>query len=294
MGVSIPVTVAQALREAREGLAAAGVPSPEVDARLLVGHVLGVRPLELVLHADRHLEPAEESALARLIAERAARRPLQLLLGDVEFYGRRFAVAPGVLIPRPETESVVEVALGAIADTAPPDGAPRPRAADIGTGAGVIGLTLAAERPWLAVWCSDRSWAALELTARNAVALGVSDRVHLVAADLAGALAPGSLDLVASNPPYIARSAIPVLDPEVRDHDPHLALDGGEEGLDTIRRLVSEGGDLLRPGGHLVLEIGEDQGAAVRDLASARGWRSIAIVPDLAGRDRVLHARRGE
>jgi release factor glutamine methyltransferase len=296
------LTVAEALSEVVRRLAAARVPSPEVDARYLVGHAVGMKPLELVLHASRRLSPAEQSELTSLVAEREARRPLQHLLGDVEFYGRRFRVAPGVLVPRPETESLVEVALGALgraAGGAAGRSAGRAagrlpvRAADIGTGAGVIGLTLALENPLLAVWCIDRAWAALELTAENAAALGITDRVHLVAADLLGALARDSLDLLVSNPPYIAQGAIAGLDPEVREHDPHLALDGGPDGLDIIGRLLDGARRVLRRGGHLLLEIGDDQGAAARRLALEYGWESVEIRPDLAARDRILQARRG-
>jgi release factor glutamine methyltransferase len=166
------------------------------------------------------------------------------------------------------------------------------RAADVGTGAGVIGLTLAAEHFSLVVWCTDLERAALELTARNAAALGVTERVHRVTADLVRGLAEGSLDLVVSNPPYIAHGAIANLDPEVRDHDPHSALDGGADGLDLIGRLLDEARTVLRPGGYLVLEIGDDQGAAVHRMARGQGWESVAILPDLGGRDRVLRARR--
>ncbi len=279
-------TVATTLAAAIAELRAAGVPTPEVDARLLMGHVLGIAPSALPLHRDRRLEPAAERALDALLVARAAREPLQHLLGTVEFHGRSFRVAPGVLIPRFETESVVERALamvGAGLDL---------RVADIGTGSGVIGLTLAAEKPAIVIVCTDRSPVALALARANARDLAVTDRVMFVVADLTDALAPASLDLLVANPPYVPTGTIATLAPEVRDHDPHLALDGGPDGLDAIRALLGAAPRVLRPGGGLVIEIGDDQGRAARDLAAASGLVAIDVHPDLAGRDRVLVARR--
>lgn len=283
-------TVAEAMREAVARLRAAGVASPEVDVRLLLARVLGRRPLALVLDPGLRLTPAESAEIARLVGERAARRPLQHLLEDVEFYGRAFAVAPGVLVPRPETEAVVEAALAAL----PRRPAAPLRAGDIGSGAGVIGLTLAAERPDVEVTCIDRDPAAALLTVRNAVRLGVAARVHVVRADLVAPLAAGALDLLVSNPPYVPSGVIATLAPEVRDHDPRLALDGGPDGIEVIARLLAGAGRVLRPGGGLVVEIGDEQGEGVRRLAAAQGFADVTIRPDLAGRERVLCARRAE
>lgn len=279
-------TIAQALRHATCELAAAAVPSPEVDARLLLGHVVGREHLELVLEAERLLTPHEQATFADLLRQRVARCPLQILLGEVEFYGRPFKVSPGVLIPRPETEVVVEAAL-AFLDVSSPL-----RAADIGSGAGVIGITLATERPLLTVSCVDRAPEAAALTLANAARLDVFARVQVLRGDGMAPLARGAFDLVVSNPPYLPRDLIATLEPEVRDHDPELALDGGPDGLAVIARLLADAGSVLKPEGHLVLEIGHDQAAAAARLAAMHGWRKVAFRPDLTGCDRVLLARR--
>ncbi len=283
-------TVAEILRDAVRRLAAAGVPSPEVDARLLLGRVLRLPPLELGLAPGRRLTPVERDSFADLLGKRAARLPLQFLLGDAEFYGRRFQVAPGVLIPRPETEAVVEAAI-AVLDAAPRDQA-FIQVADIGSGAGVIGLTLAAERPRVRVTCVDRDALAVSLTGANAAALGVASRVQVVRGDGVEPLARSAFELLVSNPPYLPTDVIASLEPEVREHDPRFALDGGPDGLALIARLIADAGSVVRPGGHLVLEIGHDQAAAAEHLAAKHGWSAIAVRPDLSGHDRVLLARR--
>jgi release factor glutamine methyltransferase len=282
----MPVTVAEALTLAEVELRAAGVPGPEIDARLLLAHVLGLTVPALRLEGRRLLPGPQAEAFRALVAARATRRPLQHLVGEVEFYGRPFAVEPGVLIPRPETERLVEIALRLL-----PEGA-RGLAADLGTGSGVIGLTLAAERPGLAVACIDLAPAALALTARNAAALGLADRVHLLRGDLAAAIAPATLDLVAANPPYVPAAAIAGLEPEVREHDPRAALDGGPDGLRVAVRVLAEAARVLRPGGHLVMEFGDGQADQVMGMAATHPFVAIERHADLAGWERVLSARR--
>ena len=281
-----PLTVEQALRRAEAELRAAGVPDPGIDARLLLAHVLGLTLPALGLAFGRALPAAEAEAFRVLVAGRATRRPLQHLVGEVEFYGRPFAVEPGVLIPRPETEELVEIALDLV-----PRGA-TVLAADLGIGSGVIGLTLAAERPGLAVIGIDQSPVALALTAKNAAALGLTGRMALVRGDLAAAIAPAALDLVAANPPYVPAAAIAGLEPEVRDHDPRAALDGGTDGLRLVARILAEAGRVLRPGGHLVMEFGDGQADQVSEMAVREPFVAVARHRDLAGRERVLSARR--
>jgi release factor glutamine methyltransferase len=281
-------TVGEVLDEAEARFAAAGVPTPEVDARLLLAHVLGVSLPALTLDRARRLTRGEAEAYAGLIADRAARRPLQHLIGDVGFYGRTFAVAPGVLIPRPETEQLVHVAL-ALPGANGPGGS---MAADVGSGTGVIGLTLAAERPGVRVLCLDSSSGALALTAANARRLGLTARVDIVAADLLGPIAGGALDLVVANPPYVPTGDIARLEPEVRDHDPHSALDGGADGLRVIARLLAQAARVLRPGGHLAVEFGDGQADQILEMARHKPFTALVRHPDLSGRPRVLVAQR--
>ncbi|MGD8395269.1 MAG: peptide chain release factor N(5)-glutamine methyltransferase [Candidatus Eiseniibacteriota bacterium] len=279
-------TTGEALEEGGRRLARAGIDDPDLEARLLLGHVLRQPHLAVGLARGRALDPSAVVAFLDLVHERCQRRPLQHLMGDVDFYGYTFRIGPGVLVPRPETESVVEVALRRL-------GGPRgARVADVGCGSGVIAVTLAAERPGVVVLGTDTSRHAVHLTRLNACALGVGKRIHVCVADL---LSPCSLaapfDLVVSNPPYVPTATIDDLAPEVRDHDPRVALDGGDDGLDVVRRLLGTARAHLVPGGWLVIELGYDQGARAMRLAAAAGWREVAVRPDLAGRDRVLEAR---
>jgi release factor glutamine methyltransferase len=285
----MPVTVAEALRQGAAELRAAGVPDPEVDARLLLAHVLGLSLPALGLEGSRPLSGGAAESFGALVAGRATRRPLQHLVGTVDFYGRRFLVEPGVLIPRPETERLTEIALELLSRAAP---GRADRAADLGTGTGVIGLTLAAERPGLAVLCTDLSPVALAVTAKNAAILGLAGRVALLRGDLAAAIASGSLDLVAANPPYVPAAAIAGLEPEVRDHDPRPALDGGADGLRVVARVLAQAGRVLRPGGHLVMEFGDGQADQVTEMAAQGPFGSVERHADLTGRERVLAARR--
>jgi release factor glutamine methyltransferase len=283
----IATNVGDALVRGELRLRDAGIEEWGLEARLLLGHVLQVSHLEVGIDRARPLTPSESGVFHDLVAARARRRPIQHLLGDVDFYGRSFRVGPGVLIPRPETESAIEAAL----EVLPPGTAAH--VAEVGAGAGVLAVTIACERLEAQVWCNDISDAALRLTRLNAAAHGVESRVHALPGDLLAPLAAhGPFDLLISNPPYIPSGDIAGLAPEVRDHDPRAALDGGPDGLDVVRRLLDGGSSLLRTSGRIVLELGYDQGPAVRELAVDAGWSEIEILPDLAGRDRVLRARR--
>jgi release factor glutamine methyltransferase len=279
-------TIGEALAAAEARLAAAKVPSPDVDARLLLAHVRGVSLPGLTLERGRRLTAGEAATYDALIAGRATRRPLQHLIGEVGFYGRTFAVAPGVLIPRPETEQLVHVAL------ALPGATGQGPAADVGSGTGVIGLTIAAERPGLHVLCLDSSPEARALTARNARHLGVASRVDILAGDLLGPIAAGALALVVANPPYVPTGDIPHLEPEVRDHDPRAALDGGPDGLRVMARLLAEVARVLRPGGQLAVEFGDGQADQVLEMARREPFTELSRHPDLSGRPRVLVAHR--
>jgi release factor glutamine methyltransferase len=252
--------------------------------------VLGLTRAELLARPDRALPPAAKHRLSRLLHRRARREPLQYLIGETDFRTLTLRCTPAALVPRPETEGLVELVLRALppAETGP--------VLDVGTGTGCIALSLAAERPRLRVWATDLSPAALRLARQNARRTRLTGRVVFREGDLTAPFDGhrGELAAVASNPPYVARAERKILPPEVRDHEPELALFAPGHGLATIRRLVRRAARLLRPGGLLALEIGEGQGPAVRALLTRRnGWRHARIERDLAGRDRYALAERG-
>jgi len=273
-----------------------GIESPRMNAELLLAEVTGQERVMLYARFDQELGPQERARLRELVRRRASREPLQYLLGRAEFYGRDFRVTPAVMVPRPETELVVDKCLEKVAADAP-----ELWAADIGTGSGVIAVTLACERPGLHVTATDSSAAALEVAQDNAQRHGVADRVrfvqgHLCEPLLSPAAAGGErLSLLVSNPPYIPSAQIEKLQPEVRDHEPRQALDGGPDGLRVIRELLPAAAGVLGPGGWLVLELGEGQAQAVRDIVHATSAfepDSIQTARDGAGCERVMAARR--
>lgn len=262
----------EVLRGTERYLADRGVENPRLNAEHLLAHALGLKRMELYLQFDRPLTEAERAPLRDLVKRRGAREPLQHVLGTAEFHGRTFACDKRALVPRPETEQLVELALElAKAQTAP-------TLLDIGTGSGVIALTLALEIPSATIHATDLSPDAVALSAENAARHALTDRVTFHQADL---LPPGAakFDLIIANLPYIPADEIAALSPEVRQ-DPHTALDGGPDGLDLIRRLVDAAQDRLTPGGALLLEIGAGQADAVNTLLSARKFRDISVRPD--------------
>jgi release factor glutamine methyltransferase len=278
------------LREAVDALTAAGVPDPRVDAELLLGHVLDasrgrVQSLEIT---GGLVEDADADRLRALVARRATREPLQHITGRAPFRSLELAVGPGVFVPRPETEQVAQFAIDALRAVA----SESPIAVDLGTGSGAIALALATEVPHARVYAVEKSPDAHRWAARNFAETGAANAT-LVLGDLADALheLDGTVSLVASNPPYIPREAIP-RDPEVRLHDPELALYGGDDGLDVVRALSKAAARLLHPGGTLVLEHGELQGAEIRALLRADGWNAVATHRDYTTRDRATVALR--
>ncbi|WP_169077910.1 peptide chain release factor N(5)-glutamine methyltransferase [Microcella alkalica] len=277
-------------REAIDALAAAGVPGPEVDADLLIGHVLGLSRGAVQARAVVRAEvwADDEAAIRAAIARRATREPVQHITGLAPFRSLELAVGPGVFVPRPETEFVVQFAIDALALVPSAE----PLAVDLGSGSGAIALAMATEVPHARVVAVERSADALPWTARNIERLG-DGRVRLVEGDLADALPEldGRVDVVASNPPYIPLAAVP-RDPEVRLYDPPAALYSGEDGLDAVRALSRTARRLLREGGTLVIEHGELQAAAIAAILRADGFTAIACHRDLLGRDRATTARR--
>lgn len=265
----------------REHLAGA-VEQPRREAALLLGEVLRLSEAQLYARADDEVPEPAAVSYGQLVRRRADRIPVAYLLGRREFFGRSFVVDPRVLIPRPETEHLVEAALNCIDDGA--------RVLDVGTGSGCIAVTLALERPGSRIVATDLSPGALAVAAANCREHDVGDRVRLVRADLLPALRPGAFDVVVCNPPYIDVGEWPSLMPEVRDHEPPEALLAGD-GLDFYRRLFAAG-DFLRAGQWLLLEIGKGQLEAVRELAEEDGFDVEWVVADLAGISRVLILRR--
>ncbi|NQX11387.1 peptide chain release factor N(5)-glutamine methyltransferase [Microbacteriaceae bacterium VKM Ac-2855] len=273
-----------------ERLAAAGVPTPVVDAELLLGHLLDLGRGALQARLITGLEVTDETATAfgHLIERRAAREPLQHLTGVAGFRSIELSVGPGVFVPRPETETVAQIAIDALRSAAEPE----PVAVDLGTGSGALALSLAHEVPHARVFGVENSVEAFIWARRNRDALGL-DNARIVFIDLAEALPEldGTVAVVVSNPPYIPDAAIP-RDPEVRLFDPPAALYGGADGLDVVRHVSMTARRLLRAGGTLVIEHGELQGAQIRALLDADGWRMTATHRDLTLRDRTTTAVR--
>lgn len=285
-----PPSVADVVRDTARRFSAAGVPDPQVDAELLVAHVLdssrgGVQAA--AIRGDR-MPPPAVAALAPLVDRRCAREPLQHLTGLAPFRSLELAVGPGVFVPRPETEMVAQLAIDALRSVA----SESPIAVDLGTGSGAIALAMATEVSHARVFAAENSVDAYIWTKQNVARIGARN-VTLAFIDLADAFPEldGTVSVVASNPPYVPDDAIP-RDPEVRLFDPPAALYGGPDGLDAVRQLSRVGLRLAHPGGSIVIEHGEWQGAAIRDILTADGWRAAATHPDLTARDRATTAVR--
>jgi release factor glutamine methyltransferase len=282
-------TLGTALRRAAARLAEAGKDSPELDARLLLAAAAGIDPQAPILEPEQPCEGRAAAALDALLQRRLAGEPLARLLGTREFWSLELEIGPATLVPRPETETVVEAALAALA----PSARTRPlRIADLGTGTGAILLALLTELPNAHGVGTDIEPAALAVARRNAARLGLAGRAGFAACDFGAALA-GPFDLVAANPPYVASATIATLAPEVCDHEPRRALDGGADGLDAYRALAADLPRLLAPHGVAVLELGAGQEAAVAALLAGGGLRPhLPARTDLAGVPRALVAAR--
>ena len=287
-------TIRELIQVTSEYLDGKGVESAKLNAERLLADVLGLSRIELFFQHDRPVLGEELDHYRDLVRRRAQGEPLQKILGETEFYSKVFKVEPGVFIPRPETERLVEEAVALLA---PPDRRLlAPVAVEIGCGTGIIGICLALDVPRLTVYATDVNPAAVQLTKHNAHTLGADPRVHVLPGnrfDPLPAHLKGQVDLVVSNPPYIRAADIPGLAVEVSEHDPVEALDGGQDGLVFYRAMASGLGAWLRPGGHVAGEIGDDQGRDVEDIFSASGLEDIRVIRDYADRDRVVTARSG-
>lgn len=264
-------------------LRAAGLSTPELDARLLVQGVTGASDIEMLREPGTRMSDEEEARLAVFERRRLAGEPVSRILGMREFWGLPFAVTPATLDPRPDSETLVETALALLRETA------EPRILDLGTGTGCLLLSLLHERADAQGTGIDISDEALAVAASNAARLDLSARVSFRRGNWTDGIG-GRFDLVISNPPYIRRGDIEALEREVREHDPLLALDGGEDGLDAYRALAAAIPDVLTQTGHAVIELGEGQGEAVRAIFEPAGMAVLRIVPDLAGIPRALVA----
>lgn len=279
-----PVSILDYLRRATTFLGDRGSDSARLDAEVLLAHLLERPRIALYTAFDEPLERRHVDAFRDLLVRRGQGEPVAYLTGRRDFHARTFAVSPAVLIPRPETEHVLEVALDALdADRAT-------RVVDVGTGSGCLAVSIAAERPLAAVAAVDVSAGALAVAARNARAHGVDDRVALVRGDLLTAIRDGTVDVVVSNPPYIARAAAATLPRDVREFEPHEALFSPGDPVDVYRTIVEHATRVLRPGGALIVEIGHDQREAVERLFRER-FGQVDVVADLAGIARVVHGR---
>jgi release factor glutamine methyltransferase len=282
------ISVADLIGNGAELLSVGSVPSPAVDAELLVAHVLELSRGELRARVvtGATVPPELHTQIRALFARRAAREPLQHITGIAPFRNLELRVGPGVFVPRPETETVVQFAIDALNASATPE----PIGVDLGTGSGAIALSMATEVIRSRIYAVEISSEAMPYTAQNFHRYG-STNATLVNADLSEALAEldGTVDVVISNPPYIPAAAIP-RDVEVHLHDPAIALYGGEDGLDVVRRVSTTAHRLLHQGGTLVLEHGEEQASAIAALLTADGWNAVAHHRDLLGRDRATTA----
>lgn len=276
------MTGAEALAAAAPRLRAAGIDDPMRDAQVLLANAIGIDRVSLMSHLYDTLDARAQGWFQAAIAARVLRQPVSQIVGRREFYGRWFRVTPEVLDPRPDTETLIDLALSDPFDTV----------LDLGTGTGCILLTLLAERPDVRGVGTDLSQAALDIAALNVAQLGLCDRATLIRSNWWQDV-QGQFDLIVSNPPYIAADEMGALAPEVRDWEPRLALNPGGDGLDAYRAIAKGAVDHLTPGGRLMVEIGPTQSAAVSAFFAQAGLTDIRINPDLDGRGRVVLVHRG-
>ena len=275
-------SIAEVLKQASRVLDSAGVPEARREAGSLLSFVLGKDRTFLISHAEDTVDDGSVDQLREFVERRAAGEPLQYITGVQDFYGREFRVTPDVLIPRPETELLVETALQVMNENAV--------ICDVGTGSGCIAITLLCERTDARALAVDVSEAALEVARENARRHSVKDRIDLQVSDLFAGLDASAqqFHLIISNPPYVAANMLPSLQREVRNHEPRVALSPGEDGLTIIRRLLNEAPEFLQNNGHLIMEIGFDQGEAVQRLVDQNIWTIRDILPDLQCIPRIV------
>ncbi len=281
------MTYREAHDRAAEMLSAAGVENETLESRLLLEHITGMDTAQYRLRWEDEMPAEDERDFFALVRKRCARIPLQHLTGEQEFMGLTFAVNGDVMIPRQDTETLAEAAIRILTGPEVPAGG-AVRVLDLCTGSGCLAISLLFFCPQVEMYAADVSEAALAVAAQNA-AMHHAD-VTWIHSDLFDDV-PGDFFMIVCNPPYIPTDEIDTLMPEVRDHDPRLALDGGADGLEVYRRIVPESASRLLPGGWLLLEIGAEQGAAVSEMMREVGYTQVEVIPDLAGLDRVVIGR---
>jgi release factor glutamine methyltransferase len=284
------VTVLEVIQRSTDFLAKKGVESPRLQIELFLAHALKIPRLNLYLNFERHLSEAEVDAVRQMVKRRGRREPLQHITGATSFCGLEIKVTPAVLVPRPETELLAECAWKFLNERA--SATPGPVAAlDFGTGSGCLAVAMAVNAPAARVLAVDVSEGALEVARENAASHRLADRIQFVRGNGFDALPGGGpFDLIVSNPPYIPSREIEMLQPEVRDFDPRLALDGGEDGLGFFRELAAKSKNFLRPAGKLMLEFGDGQEAKLQELLAENTWMVEAVERDYTGCPRFLVA----
>ncbi|HSK65180.1 MAG TPA: peptide chain release factor N(5)-glutamine methyltransferase [Pyrinomonadaceae bacterium] len=276
------ISIAEALRRGAEVLDQNGVVDARREAGALLSHVIGKDRTFLISHADDQISENDKQRFAEVVGRRALGEPAQYIIGSQDFYGRKFRVTPAVLIPRPETELLVDAALAVLGAD--------PKICDVGTGSGCIAITLLCERRDANAVAIDVSEAALDIARQNASEQSVGPRIVFQVSDCFSGLDENTdkFDLIVSNPPYVAAKMLAGLQREVRDHEPQIALSPGEDGLSVIRRLLNDSPRYLRENGHLIMEIGFDQGEAVQRLVDENVWILKEILPDLQCIPRIV------
>lgn len=283
------ITVLEVLQKSSKFLESKKVEHPRLNAELLIGHALGLKRMQLYLEFERLLPEAELEKIRPLIRRRSQREPLQHIIGSVEFAGIELKVDRRALIPRPETEYLVELLKAAwLAKGSEPK-----LVIDLGTGSGALALALATQWPTARVWATDASEEALSLTTENCEALGLGDRVTVLQSDWFGAVSKAErFDVIVANPPYLTAAEVEETAPEVKNFEPAMALSTAEDGMDAITAIVKSAGDFLQPGGLLAMETGIAQHAVICEMLATAGYSEIESRRDLTGRDRFVFARK--
>lgn len=276
------MNIAEALKHTANALTEAHVPEPVRESSLLIEHAIDRNRAFVVAHPEYELVEEELQRLCNAVQRRTSHEPYQYIVGRQEFYGLEFRVTPDVLIPRPETEMLVEKSLELVRDL------PSPRFLEIGIGSGCIAVSILKNLPAASAVGVDVSKEALEVARSNATRHSVDARLRLEAGDVYDRLAAERYDLIVSNPPYVPSSDLAGLQPEVRDHEPHVALSDGGDGLSIVKRIIHGAPSFLKPGGWLLIEIGFSQAGEVRKMVAAETWESLDILPDLQGIPRMV------